>query len=144
MNFFLGHDDPPPTRSPSQRNQSTHQPPRTHAHAHITSLLLACPRTRLCASTHARTHIRTCARVHSIVSSRARPLTCSLACVCTPWVQVYVPTVFENYVADIVIDGKQIELALWDTAGLCSVGVCVCVSCALLAGYLVLVSTASV
>ena len=32
--------------------------------------------------------------------------------------QVYVPTVFENYVADIVIDGKQIELALWDTAGM--------------------------
>jgi Ras family protein A len=31
--------------------------------------------------------------------------------------EVYVPTVFENYVADIEIDQKQIELALWDTAG---------------------------
>jgi len=30
---------------------------------------------------------------------------------------VYVPTVFENYVNDIEIDGEKIELAIWDTAG---------------------------
>ncbi|CAK8697423.1 ras-like GTP-binding protein RHO [Clavelina lepadiformis] len=30
---------------------------------------------------------------------------------------VYVPTVFENYVADIEVEGRQVELALWDTAG---------------------------
>ncbi|EXU95165.1 Ras GTPase family protein [Metarhizium robertsii] len=29
----------------------------------------------------------------------------------------YVPTVFENYVADIDVDGSNLELALWDTAG---------------------------
>ena len=31
--------------------------------------------------------------------------------------EVYVPTVFENYVADMVVEGQLVELALWDTAG---------------------------
>ncbi|XP_071081960.1 transforming protein RhoA-like [Haliotis cracherodii] len=30
---------------------------------------------------------------------------------------VYVPTVFETYIADIDVNGRQVELALWDTAG---------------------------
>ncbi|OMJ29251.1 GTP-binding protein RHO1 [Smittium culicis] len=29
----------------------------------------------------------------------------------------YIPTVFENWVADMRVDGKTIELELWDTAG---------------------------
>ena len=31
--------------------------------------------------------------------------------------EVYVPTVFETYVADIEVGNKTVELALWDTAG---------------------------
>ncbi|OUM70183.1 hypothetical protein PIROE2DRAFT_1887, partial [Piromyces sp. E2] len=29
----------------------------------------------------------------------------------------YVPTVFENFVTDIIVDDKKVELELWDTAG---------------------------
>ncbi|XP_036606735.1 transforming protein RhoA-like isoform X1 [Trichosurus vulpecula] len=31
--------------------------------------------------------------------------------------EVFVPVLFGNYAADIEVDGKQVELALWDTAG---------------------------
>ncbi|XP_042639142.1 transforming protein RhoA-like [Orycteropus afer afer] len=31
--------------------------------------------------------------------------------------EMYVATVFENYVGDTEVGGKQVELALWDTAG---------------------------
>ena len=29
----------------------------------------------------------------------------------------YLPTVFETYVNDIIVDNHEVELALWDTAG---------------------------
>ena len=34
------------------------------------------------------------------------------------FLETYIPTVFESYVADITVDEKKIELALWDTGKL--------------------------
>ncbi|KAH7096677.1 P-loop containing nucleoside triphosphate hydrolase protein [Auriculariales sp. MPI-PUGE-AT-0066] len=31
--------------------------------------------------------------------------------------EIHVPTVFESHVTDVEVDGKRVELALWDTAG---------------------------
>ncbi|KAG8875979.1 GTP-binding protein Rho1 [Tulasnella sp. 332] len=33
------------------------------------------------------------------------------------FLEVWVPTIFENYVVDVEVDGVRVELALWDTPG---------------------------
>ena len=30
---------------------------------------------------------------------------------------MFMPTVLENYVAEVRVDGREVELAIWDTAG---------------------------
>ncbi|XP_075441152.1 ras-like GTP-binding protein O-RHO isoform X2 [Ascaphus truei] len=53
-----------------------------------------------------------------IVGDGACGKTCLLRMISNDvFLEVYIPNVYENFVADIAVDGKQVELMLWDTAG---------------------------
>ena len=45
-------------------------------------------------------------------------LTCSgLVALTSSFLQDYIPTVFDNFSANVVVEGTTVNLGLWDTAG---------------------------